>query len=162
MTVSNIIRVLSASALLMAAAACTPTANYQGFQAIDANPKDVKVGTDTRATVLARLGTPTAKAAFDPNTWFYLSQVSDKTAFYYPQVVHRDITAISFDKDTQAVKTVDVFGLKDGRVIAYNRRETPTRGRELTVLEQLFGSLSSIGSLPPEDNETPNSHPGQP
>ncbi|MGH7023907.1 MAG: outer membrane protein assembly factor BamE [Caulobacteraceae bacterium] len=162
MSVSNTIRILSATTLLMGAAACTPTASYQGFQAIEANPKDVKVGTDTRATVLARLGTPTAKAAFDPNTWFYLSQVSDRTAFYYPQVVRRDITEISFDKDTQAVKSVDVFGLKDGRIIAYNRRETPTRGRELTVLEQLFGSLSSIGALPPNEDETPGTHPGQP
>jgi len=158
----RILSLLAASACILGAAACTPTATYQGFQAIDANPKDVKVGTDTRATVLARLGTPTATAAFDKDTWFYLSQISDKTAFYYPQVVHRDITEISFDKDTQQVKSVNLFTLKDGRIIAYNTRETPTRGRELTVLEQLFGSLSSIGALPPNEDYTPGSHPGQP
>ena len=158
----RILSLLAASACILGAAACTPTATYQGFQAIDANPKDVKVGTDTRATVLARLGTPTATAAFDKNTWFYLAQTSDKTAFYFPQVVHRDITEISFDKETQQVKSVDIFTLKDGRIIAYNPRETPTRGRELTVLEQLFGSLSSIGALPPNEDYTPGSHPGQP
>jgi outer membrane protein assembly factor BamE (lipoprotein component of BamABCDE complex) len=159
------IRSLAFTALavsLLGASACTPVANYQGFQAIDANPKDVKVGADTRATVLARLGTPTAKASFDTNIWFYLSQVSDKTAFYHPQVVRRDITEIAFDKDTQAVTAVDVFTLKDGRIIAYNKHQTPTRGRELTLMEQLFGNLSSIGSLPPNDNETPGNHPGEP
>ena len=158
----RILSLLAASACILGAAACTPTATYQGFQAIDANPKDVKVGDDTRATVLARLGTPTETAAFDKNIWFYLSQTSDKTAFYFPQVVHRDVTEISFDKDTQQVKSVDIFTLKDGRVIAYNTHETPTRGRELTVLEQLFGSLSSIGALPPNEDQTPGSHPGQP
>ena len=158
----RILSLLAASACILGAAACTPTATYQGFQAIDANPKDVKVGTDTRATVLARLGTPTATASFDKNTWFYLSQVADKTAFYAPQVVRRDITEVVFDKDTQAVKSVDVFTLKDGRVIAYNSRETPTRGRELTFIEQMFGSLSTIGTLPPNEDYTPGSHPGGP
>ena len=162
MPTARIITLLAVSASLLGAGACTPVANYQGFQAIDANPKDVKVGTDTRSTVLARLGTPTATASFDKNTWFYLSQVSNKTAFYHPQVSKRDITEISFDKDNLQVKSVDVFTLKDGRVIAYNKRETPTRGRELTVLEQLFGSLSTIGALPPNEDATPGGHPGEP
>ena len=157
-----VIASLAASACLFGLAACTPTANYQGYQPIDANPNDVKVGTDTRASVLARLGTPTAKASFDQNTWFYLTQVADKTAFYFPQTVRRNVTEISFDKDTQQVKSVNVFTLKDGRIVAYNKRETPTRGRELTFLEQLFGSLSTIGSLPPNEDETPGSHPGEP
>lgn len=157
-----VIASLAAGVCLISAAACTPVANYQGFQPIDANPNDVKVGTDTRTSVRARLGTPTAVASFDKDTWFYVSQVSDKTAFYYPQVVKRNVTAISFDKDTQQVKTVNIFTLKDGRVVAYNKNETPTRGRELTFLEQLFGSLSTIGALPPNEDQTPGSHPGQP
>jgi outer membrane protein assembly factor BamE (lipoprotein component of BamABCDE complex) len=70
------------------------------------------------------------------------------------------VVAISFDKDTQAVATVNVYSLRDGRVIAYNNRETPTRGRELTILEQLFGNLSSVGTLPNSDNYTPGTHPG--
>jgi outer membrane protein assembly factor BamE (lipoprotein component of BamABCDE complex) len=137
-----------------------PTSSYQGFQAIDANPKDVKVGSDTRSTVLARLGTPTATASFDKNTWFYLTQVSSKTAYFNPRVIRRDVIAISFDNGTQQVNRVDVFGLKDGRVIAYNRNETPTRGRELTLLEQLFGNLSTIGTLPPNEDFTPGTRPG--
>ncbi|HEY1448280.1 MAG TPA: outer membrane protein assembly factor BamE [Caulobacteraceae bacterium] len=156
---SRTITLLAAAALLLGAAACVPTATYQGFQAIDSNPKDVKVGTDTRSTVLARFGTPTSTAAFDKNTWFYLTQVANKTAFYHPAVVRRDVIAISFDSETQQVSRVDVYGLKDGRIIAYNKRETPTRGRELTLLEQLFGNLSTIGTLPPNEDVTPGTRP---
>lgn len=159
---TRITNFLIAAACVAGVAACVPSASYQGFQAIDANPHEVKVGTDTRATVLARLGTPTAKASFDKDSWFYLTQISDRTAFYKPQVIRRDITEIRFDKDTQVVKSVDVFTLKDGRVVAYNKRETPTRGRELTFLEQLFGNLSTIGTLPPNQDYTPGSHPGGP
>ncbi|HXV00004.1 MAG TPA: outer membrane protein assembly factor BamE [Caulobacteraceae bacterium] len=157
---SRILGVLAVSVSLLGTAACTPSNLYQGFQAIDANPNEVKVGTDNRSTVLARLGTPTATDTFDKSTWFYLTQMSSKTAFYHPRVIRRDVVAISFDKDTQAVTKVDVYGLKDGRVIAYNNRVTPTRGRELTVLEQLFGNLSTIGTLPPDENYTPGTHPG--
>lgn len=153
---------LASAFIALAASACVPTSSYQGFQAISANPKDVKAGEDTRASVLAKLGTPTATSAFDKDVWFYLAQISSKTAFYYPKVIRRDVTAIAFDKDTQVVTRVDQYGLKDGRVIAYNRRETPTRGREMTVLEQLFGSLSTIGTLPPNEDYTPGSHPGGP
>ena len=156
----RILGVLAISVSLLGLGACTPSNLYQGFQAIDASPNDVKVGTDNRSTVQARLGTPTATDSFDKNTWFYLTQISNKTAFYHPRVVRRNVVAITFDNDTQAVTTVNIYGLRDGRVIAYNDRITPTRGRELTILEQLFGNLSSVGTLPSDDNYTPGTHPG--
>lgn len=150
------------SVSLLAIGACTPVASYQGFQVIDQAPADVKVGTDTRSTVLSRLGTPTAKSAIDNETWFYISQLSSKTGFYQPRVNRRDVVAIAFTKGGDQVSAVNTYSLKDGRVIAYNGRETPTRGRELTVLEQLLGSISAAGALPPNQDQTPNSHGGAP
>jgi outer membrane protein assembly factor BamE (lipoprotein component of BamABCDE complex) len=147
---------------LLGLGACMPVNSFQGFQAIEQAPSDVKVGEDTRASVLARLGSPTATGTVDKDTWFYISQVSTKTAFYHPRVAKRDVVAIAFDKGTQAVTAVNTYTLKDGRVIAYNGRETPTRGREMTVLEQLIGSLSSVSSLPQDQNQTPGSHPDDP
>jgi outer membrane protein assembly factor BamE (lipoprotein component of BamABCDE complex) len=141
---------------LAAVSACSPINSYQGFQAVDHAPSDVKVGEDTRATVLARLGSPTAVSTFD-YTWYYISQVSSKTAFYHPRVNKRDVVAISFHKGDEQVTGVNVYTLKDGRIIAYNSRETPTRGREMTVLEQLLGSVSAAGALPPSE-VNPNSH----
>jgi outer membrane protein assembly factor BamE (lipoprotein component of BamABCDE complex) len=144
---------------LLALGACAPVSTFQGFQAIEQSPKDVKVGTDTRSTVMAKLGTPTATATFDKNTWFYMSQISTKTSFYHPRLIKRDIIAIAFDKENDQVTAVNTYTLQDGRVIAYNGRETPTRGREMTVFEQLLGNLSAGGALPPDDTATPGSHP---
>ncbi len=156
-TAATLLKITFASGAL-AAAACVPLNSYQGFQAIDQTPSDVKVGQDTRATVLARLGTPTATATFDKDTWFYISQVSSKTAFYHPHVSKRDVVAIAFTKGADQVSAVNTYTLKDGRVIAYNGRETPTRGRSLSALEQLLGSISGAGALPIDENQTPNSH----
>ena len=51
-------------------------------------PEDVKVGVDTRSTVLTRLGSPSESATFDPNIWFYISQVTDKIAYKNPSRAH--------------------------------------------------------------------------
>jgi outer membrane protein assembly factor BamE (lipoprotein component of BamABCDE complex) len=148
---------LLASAALVCA--CAPTSVYQGFQAIDAKPQDVKVGEDTKSTVMARLGTPSAVSTFDPNVWFYISQVTEYQSFYKPRTVRRDVVALSFNHDDEKVVKIDTLSLKDGHVIAYNGRETPTRGRQLSILEQLLGNLGQ-GSVLGNQEVTPGQRPG--
>ena len=144
----------------LAVGACTPITSYQGFQVTDVRPADVKVGEDTRSTVLTKLGSPTAMSTFDKNTWFYISQLRSQTSFYKARTVSRSVVAIAFDPDTEQVKTVHNYTLADGRVIAYNSHETPTRGREMTALEQLIGSIGAGAVLPNDQNVTPGQHPG--
>lgn len=155
---------LAALAALMLAgtglAACSPITSYSGFQAIDSDPKDVKVGEDTKSTVRAKLGSPSVQSTFDPNVWFYVNQIKERVAFQRPRITSRNVTAITFNKDSEMVETVDVYTLKDGKVIAFNGRETPTRGREMTVLEQLLGSVGRGGMLPQDDEGVPGSRPG--
>ena len=144
-----------ASALALAGAlalgACSPLTSYQGFQAVEANPKDVKVGVDDKTTVMDRLGSPSTVAAFDPNTWYYISQISDQVAFHQPQVKRRDVVMINFSKTDDKVADVKTYGLKDGKVIAFNKRATPTRGRELSVIEQMLGNIGNSNLTPQQD-----------
>ena len=146
---------------LLASSACAPITTYSGFQAIEADPKDVKAGVDTKSTVRAKLGSPSASSTFDPNVWYYINQTKARIAFRKPHVTARNITAITFNKDTEMVERVDNLTLKDGRVIAFNGRETPTRGRELSVLEQLLGNVGVGGMLPNDEDEgVPGTRPG--
>jgi outer membrane protein assembly factor BamE (lipoprotein component of BamABCDE complex) len=131
--------------------ACTPITSYQGFQAVEANPKDVKVGVDSKSTVMDRLGSPSAVAAFDPNTWYYISQISDQMAFHRSNVRRREIVAIAFNKGDDKVTAVNDYTLKDGHVVPFNSRATPTRGRELSVIEQILGNIGQGGMMPQED-----------
>jgi outer membrane protein assembly factor BamE (lipoprotein component of BamABCDE complex) len=140
--------------------ACAPITSYSGFQAIDSDPKDVQVGTDTKSTVRAKLGSPSVTSTFDPNVWFYVNQVKQRVAFQKPKVTARNVTAIAFNKDSELVDAVNTYTLKDGKVIAFNTRETPTRGREMTILEQLLGSVGQGGLLPQDDEGVPGSRPG--
>jgi outer membrane protein assembly factor BamE (lipoprotein component of BamABCDE complex) len=141
----------------MGAGACTPTIAYNGFQAREDRPQDVQVGVDTKSTVLARLGSASTTATFEPNIWFYISQMTNKVAYKNPKVQTREVVAITFGPDEKVV-SVKTYGLKNGYQIAYNKAETPTRGRELSVLEQLLGNIGRGGVLP-QDND-PGSRPG--
>lgn len=145
---------------LLASGACMPITSYSGFQAIEQRPADVKIGEDTKSTVMTKLGTPSVTSTFDPNVWYYISQMTDRVAFYKPRVARRDVVAITFNKETEAVAEVDTFTLQDGKVIAFNGRETPTRGREMTILEQLLGNVGRGGMLP-DDDTGPGSRPGE-
>ena len=142
-----------------ALSACSPITSYSGFQAIESDPKDVKVGADTKSTVRGKLGTPSTVSTFDPNVWFYVSQIKQRVAFRRPTVTSRAITAITFNKDSELVESVNNYTLKDGKVIAYNGRETPTRGREMTIIEQLLGSVGR-GSMLPDEDQGPGTRPG--
>jgi outer membrane protein assembly factor BamE (lipoprotein component of BamABCDE complex) len=140
----------AALACAAAVGACAPITSYQGFQAVEAKPAEVQVGVDTMNTVRQRLGSPSLVSTFEPNVWFYMTQVADQVSFMRPQVRRRDIVAIEFDKSTQQVADVAHFTLKDGRIVDYSGRETPTRGRQLSVLEQLLGTVGNQ-RLPNQD-----------
>lgn len=131
---------VAALALLSAAAACAPTVDRHGFVADSKDATDIKAGVDTKATVLARMGTPSTTGSFDEESWYYMSTAQSRIAFFDPKTTERHVIAIKFGPD-DIVTSVENYGLEKGRVIAYNSEKTPTRGRELGFIEQLFGNI---------------------
>jgi outer membrane protein assembly factor BamE (lipoprotein component of BamABCDE complex) len=142
---------LSAAVLAIGAtAACAPVYSYGGFlpERNDVALGDPQVGVDTRSTVQQRFGSPSTTAVFDQTAWYYVTSVQERVAFYNPETTDRRVMVVRFDGDT--VSAVEKFGLERGRVIAYNDETTPTRGRELGLLEQLLGN---VGATPPMRTE---------
>lgn len=135
---------LSAAALALgAAAACAPVTTYSGFrpERNDVVLADPQVGVDTRDTVQARFGSPSTTAVFDQTAWYYISSVQERIAFYTPETTDRRIMVVRFDGDT--VASVEKYGIERGRIINYSDAETPTRGRELGIIEQLLGNVGA-------------------
>lgn len=138
--------------ILIAAAslstACNPILRTHGYVPTADKPQAVNPDTDTKSSVLARLGNPSVKTTFDEDleddTWYYITSVRQRYAYLRPKVEERTITAIEFNGDGQVTKVAE-YGLEDGVPVNYVDRTTPTRGRELSVLEQIFGT---IGRLP--------------
>lgn len=144
-----------AASLAAAAGACAPVVATQGFQAVDVKPQDIEAGVDTRETVLSKLGTPSTTSTFEAeNVWYYLTQTTQRYTYNKPQVSQRSVTEITFNDADGKVASVRNLGLEDGRQIAMERRETPTRGRQLTILEQLLGNVGR-GQLPRTEDDVP-------
>ena len=131
---------VAASALALLGTACAPTMTHHGYLAIDAKPTDIKVG-DSQATVLDKLGAPSQTSVYKPSEWYYIDQVSMKMTYKQPRVTARSVTVVDFDPSTQTVATVKTLSLADGRVLTPNPNKTPTRGRSLTALEQVLGTV---------------------
>ncbi|MGB6231403.1 MAG: outer membrane protein assembly factor BamE [Litorimonas sp.] len=141
---------VAAIALLSAVsvAGCNPTLRTHGYvPTADATPQEIDPNTDTKASVLASLGSPSIEGTFDEDvdedTWYYINQVRERYAYLRPQIQEQSVTAISFNAEGQVVKVAE-YGIEDRRIIDYSDNETPTRGRELSVLEQIFGTIGRI------------------
>lgn len=147
---------LTATAMVTA---CSPIRSYHGYQPDETAPSDILPGEDTRATVIARLGSPSTKSVFDDNTWYYMSTQYASFAYLRPKVTTREITAIKFGED-DVVDEIVQYDADDGEVLQYAARKTATRGRQLGLLEQLFGNVGTI-RLPNSDQQTPGQIPGQ-
>lgn len=143
-------RRLSLTLLVLAcavgASACNPVLRSHGYRYTTQTEPNITPAEDTQDTVLARLGNPSTRGTFEQDTWYYISSTRESLAYLRPVTRDRRIIAVSFD-ESGVVSAVNEYSLEDGRVVAYADRETPTRGRELTFLEQLLGN---VGRLPSE------------
>lgn len=147
------LRLSAALVALGAAAACAPVQTYSGFSAERNNVEipDPQIGVDTRATVQQRFGSPSTTAVMDQDSWYYVSAVQERVAFYTPRITERQVMVVRFDGET--VSGVEKFGIERGQIVAYNDNTTPTRGRELGLLEQLFGNIGRAAPIGRDEQE---------
>jgi outer membrane protein assembly factor BamE (lipoprotein component of BamABCDE complex) len=138
----------------LALGACTPTVDVRGYVPTQASLDQIRPGVDNRESVKRMLGTPTSTDPFRDNTWFYISRKTETVAFYEPELIEQTVVAVDFDQKG-IVQKVDHYSEKDGKRIDFVTRETPTRGRELTFLGQMF---SNLGRFNNKGNELPTNN----
>lgn len=107
----------------------------------------LSVGEQTRQDVRGLLGTPATTAVFDDETWYYISAHTTQYAFYPNHELDRTVYAVSFD-ERGILKDVRKLGLEDGENVNIAGRETPTKGREFSLIEQLIGNLGRFSGTP--------------
>jgi outer membrane protein assembly factor BamE (lipoprotein component of BamABCDE complex) len=129
------------SAFVAAAlAACTPIVELRGNLPTPEALAQIKPGETTQDEVMTLLGTPSTTMTYGGEEWHYISSKTEYVAFLAPVEKERTVISIAFDLDGK-VKTMDRRGLKDGKAVETVSRETPSAGKEMSVIEQLVGNV---------------------
>ena len=84
--------------------------------------------------------TPTSVANFKTDVWYYINRKAERVAFFEEKVTEQKILAVRFN-EAGIVEEIESYNLEDGRKIEPVERISPTRGKELTMIEQLFGNI---------------------
>ena len=131
-------------------AGCSPTLTNHGNIPEPELLESIRIGGSNREQIVAMLGNPSAVATFDQESWYYVGSRTSQIAFLEPEILERKVVVIRFDKQG-IVQQVERLEKQDGRDIQIVDRKTPTRGKELTILEQLIGNIGKFSGSAGED-----------
>ena len=104
---------------------------------------EISEGGISKQEVAEILGSPSSVNIFGQHTWYYISERTEKLAFFAPEIKERQVLIIKFDKK-DIMESIEHLDLKDGRQLAHVERATQTFGKELTVIGQILGNFRRI------------------
>ena len=140
-------RAALAVALSVAVAACGPVTATRGNLIDNDRLQQIEVGQTTANDVFTILGTPTSVSTFDDRTWYYIGERTEQLAFFDPNIAERRVLRIRFD-EAGTVAELAELGAEDAIEVDPIDRETPTLGRQITILEQLLGNIGRFSGSP--------------
>ena len=145
--------VMAASAAALAA--CTPEKDLHGMLPDKELIAEIKPGQTRQEDVTRILGTPSAMATFDKETWYYIGEKTETVAFFKPDILEHKVLVVRFTKEGVVEDIEQVDAKKDGKQVSLVTRETPTKGKELTIIQQLVGNVGRFN----KDNKDTGSGP---
>ena len=129
---------------LPAFAACTPSVATHGHTLDEAAIARIEPGRSSRQDVQSLLGSPSSLASFDDDTWYYVSQRTEKVSFYQESLVGQDVITITFNKQG-IVQTINRHDLEQTAAVNPVDRTTPTAGKSPSIFEQIIGNIGRFG-----------------
>ncbi|WP_158744635.1 outer membrane protein assembly factor BamE [Acidisphaera sp. L21] len=109
--------------------------------------KELIPGTATRADVTSLLGSPTAKATFDDNTWIYISEVTQPRVGRVQGINSQDVVTAVFD-DRGVLQSLTHKTKDDAKSVSVVARATPSPGSDSTFMQQLLGNVGKFTAGP--------------
>jgi outer membrane protein assembly factor BamE (lipoprotein component of BamABCDE complex) len=143
----NPAKVLGLVSTLILLAGCSATYKNHGYVPSDSDLAELVEGVDIKATVDDVIGPPTSAGLMAGGDYYYVRSRVRTFGMFRPEVVERQILAISFD-ETDTIRNIERFGLEDGKTVALSRRVTDSSVEDNTFWRQVIGN---IGNISPED-----------
>jgi outer membrane protein assembly factor BamE (lipoprotein component of BamABCDE complex) len=134
---------LCAALIGLAVMACEETVDVRGNFPHPEVLSSIKPGVHKRSDIEGLLGTPSAVSTFKKEVWYYIGGRVKTVSFFRPEVLERKVVTVSFT-DKGVVQKVDTTDAPTDADFELVERETPTKGRELTFIQQLIGNVGRI------------------
>jgi outer membrane protein assembly factor BamE (lipoprotein component of BamABCDE complex) len=129
----------------IALSACGNTVQVRGNTPDPEDVAAIKPGVHSRQDIIDLLGSPSTVSTFEDRRWYYIGQKTHQVAFMKPEVLDRNVLVITFD-DAGVVEGTEHYDMADAQEVDPVDRETPSEGRDLTLLQQLFGNIGKFSS----------------
>jgi outer membrane protein assembly factor BamE (lipoprotein component of BamABCDE complex) len=142
-----------ASLAMAALVACSPIIDSRGNLPELDDLEKIRVGGTSKEQVTQILGSPSAIATFDPNTWYYISKRTETVVFFRPETLDQKVLTVRFD-EVGLVKELVAYDKASGEEVILVNRATPTAGQSLSLFQQLFGNLGRFGDEAPRRRAT--------
>lgn len=136
---------LAAALCISVAPGCSPMQSSHGYIPDDDLVAKLRPGVHDRDSVTSLFGSPTSVANFNGETWLYVKRESEHIAFFDEKLLDQAVLAVHFNK-SGVVSGIKRYAMADGKTLVPVDRKTPTRGKEMTVLEQLFGNIGRFSN----------------
>lgn len=143
----RMVRAIGAAALVVILSACQATFTNHGYvpppEAIEA----LEIGA-TRDAVVEAVGSPGSSGVMRDEAWFYTDYRIRNFAYQPPEVIERNILAVSFT-DAGRVQNIERFALDDGRVVQLSRRVTTSSIQDISLLRAILSNFGQfdLGNL---------------
>jgi outer membrane protein assembly factor BamE (lipoprotein component of BamABCDE complex) len=126
--------------LLAPIAGCGVQIDHHGHVFKDVDMQQIQPGM-SKEQVQQAWGSPDTTSTIGGDAFYYISTTQKSYAFFKPWEIDRQVVAVYFDPK-QSVQQVAHYGLQDGIVVNYAKAETPARGKDMSVVEQILGNVS--------------------
>lgn len=130
---------------VLAMAGCSASYRNHGFVPPEEELAGIIVGVDTRDSVSETVGPPTTSGVIRDGSYFYVRSQVKHFAYRAPEVINREVVAISFDA-RGVVSNVERFGLEDGQVVPLSRRVTSSGIVDKGLIRQLLGNIGQVSA----------------
>ena len=141
-------RRLIAVAALLVLAGCSfiePRSQSRGNRIDPDALKELTPGTSSRADATALLGSPTAKATFDDNTWIYISATTRPRIGQTQALLDQRVVVLTFN-DQGVLQKIQRLNKNDSLPVDIVSRSTPSPGNESSIMGQLLGNVGRFGA----------------
>ncbi len=128
--------------LIAGLSACAATYTNHGYVPPPEVLSEIGIGA-SRDQVAEIAGAPGSAGVVRDEAWFYTQYRVRNFTYNAPQVIERDIVAISFS-DAGRVTNIERFGLEDGQIVQLSRRVTESSVRDVGFFAQILSNFGRI------------------